>query len=165
MNILYLHGLKGSLSPQKREILEKFGKVYAPDIDYSADPKAIESILKQYTDVNIDAVIGSSMGGFAVYYVSTALNSPALLFNPALKWRSVEQSIPEISIGRSILKQFVIGAKDEVVNPADTLKFISENYNGFTDFYLHLRPELTHQIPEDVFEEEVGVFFGKIGVR
>ena len=159
MNIVYLHGLDSKLSPEKKEILEKIGNVIAPDLDYYSNANSIESILKYLSDKEIDVVIGSSMGGFAAYYVSTALKKPALLFNPALKSRSVEQIIPSIPINSRSVKQFVLGVNDEVVNPGETLGFISKTFNEFTDFHIHLRTGLTHNIPLDVFEEEITSFF------
>ncbi|HSJ11928.1 MAG TPA: hypothetical protein VK916_04550, partial [Gillisia sp.] len=91
--------------------------------------------------------------------ISTALKKPALLFNPALKSRSVEQIIPSIPINSPSVKQFVLGTIDDVVNPGETLGFISKTFNEFTDFHLHLRTGLTHNIPLDVFEEEIRSFF------
>lgn len=161
MKILYLHGLESKLSQEKRTILERFGEVSAPDLDYYNNPDAIESIVEKYGKTGIDVVIGSSMGGFAAYYVSTVVGKPALLFNPALRKRSVEQSIPSVAINSYTLKHFVIGADDPVVHPGDTLNFIAETYNEFTDFHLHIRPKLFHSIPVDVFEEEVEKFFNE----
>lgn len=159
MNIVYIHGLDSKLSPEKRAVLSKFGKVISPDIDYYSNPAAIDSILKEIKDQDIDVVIGSSMGGFAAYYVSTAIKKPALLFNPALKKRSVEQEVPSFSIDSLSVKQFIIGAQDQVVDPADTLQFLSSCYNSFTDFHIHIRPELDHNIPVPTFEFEVRTFF------
>ena len=98
MKILYLHGLESKLSQEKRAVLERFGEVLAPHLDYYNNPETIESILNNYEKEGIDVVIGSSIGGFAAYYVSTVLKKPALLFNPALRKRSVEQSIPSVTI-------------------------------------------------------------------
>lgn len=159
MNIVYLHGLDSKLSPEKREILEQFGKVITPEIDYYSNSNAIESILDSLKGTKVDVVIGSSMGGFAGYYISTALKKPALLFNPALKSRSVEQIIPSIPINSRSVKQFVLGTNDDVVNPGETLGFISKTFNEFTEFHIHLRTGLTHNIPLDVFEEEIRSFF------
>lgn len=162
MKILYIHGLDSKLSHEKKAILEKFGPVLAPDLDYYSDSKAIESIFSMYKNEEIDVVIGSSMGGFTAYYVSTRLEKPALLFNPALKKRSVEQAVPSNVIASLTLKQFVIGAQDDVVNPGETLNFLSEEYNEFTDFHLHIRPQLSHGIPLHVFEQEVESFFAQL---
>jgi predicted esterase YcpF (UPF0227 family) len=161
LNILYLHGLDSKLSPEKKAILEKYGKVYAPNLNYYDNPDAIQTVIDLYTDVEIDTVIGSSMGGFAGYYVSNALLRPALLFNPALMKRSVPQNIPSQE-NYNNLKQIVIGQKDDVVSPADTLTFLSEDFNPVTDIHLHLVPRLDHNIPVEFFKEEVESFFGKL---
>lgn len=162
MNILYLHGLDSKLSPKKRQILEKYGKVFAPDLDYYQDPNAIESILKMYQDVELNTVIGSSMGGFAAYHVSNALFRPALLFNPALEKRSVPQTIPAEENNYNNLKQIIIGQRDDVVAPADTLSFLSKNFNPVTDIHLRLVPWLGHRIPVELFEKEVELFFERL---
>lgn len=161
MNILYLHGLDSKLSPEKRTILEKYGKVFAPDIDYYRDSGAIETILDMYAGVEINTVIGSSMGGFAGYHVSNILFRPALLFNPALRKSSVPQDIRDDDAYNN-LKHIVIGQRDDVVSPANTLFFLSENFNPVTDLYLRLVPRLGHRIPVELFEEEVESFFGKL---
>lgn len=162
MNILYLHGLDSKLNDEKRAILEKYGTVYAPDLDYYSDSNAIETILELYPGVEINTVIGSSMGGFAGYHVANALNRPALLFNPALKRRSVPQNLPEGENGYNNLKQIVIGQRDDVVVPKDTLQFLADNFNPVTDLQLHLVPRLGHRIPAELFEEEVEVFFSRL---
>lgn len=162
MNILYLHGLDSKLSPEKREVLKKFGKVYAPDLDYYKDANAITTILNFYPDVEINTVIGSSMGGFAGYHVANSLFRPALLFNPALKKRSVPQEIPTVSDSWNNLKQIVIGQKDEVVSPQETLSFLSEGFNPVTELYVRLVPQLGHRIPVELFEAEVESFFEKL---
>lgn len=161
MNILYLHGLDSKLSEEKRAILERYGKVFAPDLNYYKDPNAIESVLEMYPGVEINTVIGSSMGGFAGYHVSNILGRPALLFNPALVERPVPQTVPEID-NYSNLQQIVLGQKDDVIAAADTLGFISQNFSPVTDFYLHLVPRLGHNIPVELFEEEVKSFFDKL---
>lgn len=161
MNILYLHGLDSKLSPQKKAILEKYGRVHAPAVDYYTNPDAIETFLDSCAKLEINVVMGSSMGGFAGYYVSNALSRPALLFNPALRKRSVPQNIPS-GVNDNNLKQIVIGQRDDIVAPADTLFFLSENFNPVTDIHLHLVPRLGHNIPVDFFKEEVETFFGKL---
>lgn len=161
MNIVYLHGLDSKLSPEKKAILEKYGRVYAPEVDYYTNPNAIESFMEACKDWDIQVVMGSSMGGFAGYYVANALSRPALLFNPALKKRSVPQNIPRDN-DQNKLKHIVLGQIDDVVAPADTLSFLSENFNPVTHFHLHLVPDLGHNIPEEFFEEEVSSFFKRL---
>lgn len=159
MNILYMYGLDSKLSPEKKSILEKFGNVFTPNIDYYSDPGAIQTTLDQMKNTNINAVIGSSMGGFAGFYISTILDVPALLFNPALEKRSVEQDVPEMNINRRTRKKFLLGAIDDVIDPGDTLKFLAGNFNEHTDYHLHIMPDLTHNIPVEIFESEVRHFF------
>lgn len=162
MNIIYLHGLDSKLSPEKRTILEKFGKVYAPDLNYYEDQTAINTILEYYPGVEIDVVMGSSMGGFAGYHVANILNRPALLFNPALKKRTVIQKIPANQNSYNSLKQIVIGQIDEVVDPRDTLDFLQDDFNSVTHLHLHLVPQLGHNIPIAFFEEEVTSFLNQL---
>lgn len=162
MNILYLHGLESKLKPEKRKILEKYGEVFAPEIDYHNDSNAIETILDMYSHIDINIVMGSSMGGFEAYHVSNALFRPALLFNPALKKRPVLQNIPSDYNNYNNLKQIIIGQTDDVVKPADTLSFLSENFNPVTDIHLRLVPRLGHRISVELFEEEVESFFEKL---
>ncbi|NGX85332.1 YqiA/YcfP family alpha/beta fold hydrolase [Aequorivita sp. KMM 9714] len=161
MNILYLHGLDSSLNVEKRAILEKYGTVYSPQIDYRNDESSIESLINLYKDKDIDSVIGSSMGGFAAYYIADKFQRPALLFNPALAYRSVHQNIPDIKNPLSNLKHLVLGAKDEVVDPKSTLEFLS-NSIGIDNYNIKIRQDLQHRIPEEIFEVEVKAFFKKL---
>jgi len=84
MNILYLHGLIGKLKDEKRDILEKYGKVYAPDIDYSLKHVQPELILESLKGTEINVIIGSSMGALNSYIISDSIGRPSLLFNPPL---------------------------------------------------------------------------------
>lgn len=161
MNILYLHGLDSILSNEKRTILEKYGAVYAPLIDYRKDENSIETILSHFNDMYINAVVGSSMGGFVGYYIADALQRPALLFNPALAYRSVPQEIPNIANPNSNLKHIVLGAKDETIDPKTTLNFLSKSI-GIDNYNIKIRQDLVHRIPEWIFKEEVKAFFKKL---
>lgn len=165
MNILYLHGLESKLNQPKREILERYGLVFAPDLDYKKDPASIERILLEYSGANISVVIGSSMGGFAGYYVSSALKCPALLFNPALKHRSVEQHIPPVKEDAQSHKRIVLGLQDEVVDPSHTLNFIAENLYKKAGLSIILRPEMEHRVELNIFEEELEQFFKRVTNR
>lgn len=162
MNILYLHGLDGDLAPEKRIILEKYGKVFSPAIDYRTEYNSIELLVEQYKNENIKVVIGSSMGGFVGYYISDAYQLPSLLFNPALAARSVHQNIPTYKNPYLSFKQVVLGVDDEIIDPKNTLAFLSKTLQKHTDYHIHIRQRLGHRIPVDVFTEEVALFFNKI---
>lgn len=161
MNILYLHGLTRKLNEAKRVRLQKYGKIFAPNIDYQNIPNAIEWVLEKYRNTKFGAVVGSSMGGFAGYYISGILNVPALLFNPALKSRSIFQQVPELPFS-SAFKQLVIGQRDDVVQPAGTLNFLGEHLGQSAELFLHLRPEMEHRVSLDCFEKELKIFFKRI---
>jgi len=161
MNILYIYGLDSKLSPEKKRVLENYGNVLTPTIDYYNNPNAISDILNEMKNEKIDAVIGSSMGGFAGYYISTLLDVPSLLFNPALEKRSVKQVVPELKFVKTTQKKFLLGAVDNVISPGDTLGFLAGCYNENTDFLIHIMPGLTHNIPVDIFSREVKDFFKK----
>lgn len=162
MNLLYLHGLESKLNEAKRVRLQKYGKIFAPNIDYYNISNAIEWVLEKYGDINFNAVVGSSMGGFAGYYISNSLNIPSLLFNPALQSRSTFQQVPELNPFASAFKQLVIGQRDPVISPADTLYFLGKHLDQKTKLFLHLRPEMEHRVSLECFEQELKIFFKRI---
>lgn len=162
MNILYLHGLDGDLAPEKRTVLEKYGKVFSPAIDYRTEYNSIELLVEQYKNEKINVVIGSSMGGFVGYYIADAYQLPSLLFNPALTSRSVRQNIPTYKNPYLSFKQIVLGVDDDVIDPKGTFAFLSKTLQEHTDYDIHVRQRLGHRIPVEVFKQEVEAFFKKI---
>ncbi|PRX38765.1 alpha/beta hydrolase family protein [Salegentibacter salegens] len=81
MKILYLHGLNSKLSDEKREVLEEYGQVFAPDIDYSDKHFQPDLILKEFPNTEFNEVMGSSMGALNAYAISEIIGRSALLFN------------------------------------------------------------------------------------
>lgn len=164
MNILFLHGLESKLSNPKREILEKFGTVTAPDIDYKLNSNTIELLYATYHDQNFDVIIGSSMGGFAGYYLSSMMNIPCLLYNPALPYRNnVVQIIPSnIEFQHILPVRIVLGSQDDVIKATDNLAFLSQNISDSSDYSIIIRKDLAHQIPISVFEQETIAFFDSL---
>ncbi len=162
MNILYLHGLKSKLKEEKRRILEKYGNVFAPDIDYSREHIQPVQILQNYPDIEFNVIIGSSMGALNAYIISDWIGRPALLFNPPLSKHPENINLPKekfIKIFSS--KQILLGGKDEVVDPKDTLSFLS-NHLQENELELKIHPGLGHRIRLDLFEEQVSHFFSKL---
>ncbi|MFI8379509.1 YqiA/YcfP family alpha/beta fold hydrolase [Leeuwenhoekiella sp. NPDC079379] len=159
MTILYLHGLESKLNPAKKAVLEKYGIVIAPDLDYKNNPDAVQNVYEDNKTQPIDYIMGSSMGGFAAYHLGLALNKPVLLFNPALVKRSVVQNIPKFKTPGSGFGQVVLGGKDTVVDPSDTLPFLGDQLKRGFNYHLHLRAEMGHRTPKEIFEEEVKLFF------
>ena len=56
MNILYLHGLNSKLSEAKNAILERYGKVYAPNINYSRKHLQPIEILHPYPETEFNVI-------------------------------------------------------------------------------------------------------------
>jgi predicted esterase YcpF (UPF0227 family) len=164
MNILFLHGLESKLSDPKRTILESFGKVIAPDLEYKSNPNVIQNLYDEYHDKDINAIIGSSMGGFTAYHLANSLGICALLYNPALPYRNdVEQIIPAtLPIKNSSFMRIVLGAQDDVIKAKDNVKFLAQNTNPQTDFDITIKRELAHQIPIDIFDQETQAFFEQL---
>lgn len=162
MNILYLHGLDSKLSPEKREILEVFGEVIAPDIDYYNNTNTIDLLFNEFKDQSIDVVIGSSMGGFAGYYLSKLINSTSLLFNPALPFRTIEQLVPEIKNDLNNSITIIIGNKDIIINPRDNINYLLNNIDPQNNIRIQIINKLEHQISVDIFKIEIENFFESI---
>ncbi len=160
MNILYLHGLNSKLSDEKREVLERYGRVFSPDINYSEKHFQPDLILKEFPNTEFNVVMGSSMGGLNAYAISEIIGRPALLFNPPLvKYSEIEFS-HKFTRGLSP-KQILLGGSDDVVNAAETLNFLGE-YLKNSELDIKILPELGHRIPMEVFIDQVKKFFKDI---
>ena len=163
MTILYLHGLESKLSAPKRTVLERFGTVIAPDMDYYNNPNVFEFLLELNKEHHFDVAIGSSMGGFMSYHFANTINCPALLFNPALPHRPVPQNIPSLnSSNSSSLLHFALGGQDDVIKANDNLKWISKNRQASTDLKISIHNQMGHQILLEVFEKEITEFFSQL---
>ena len=159
MTILYLHGLESKLSDVKRAVLEEFATVIAPDMDYKSNSEMFNYLLETYKNDSIDCIIGSSMGGFMGYHIAMTLGCPALLFNPALPIRSLNQVVPQNVIPKQKQRfSIVLGSQDETVPAILNLKYFSENLLSTVHFDIKIRPDLAHQIPLNVFTEECSAF-------
>ena len=159
MNILFLHGLESKLSQPKRELLEQYGTVLAPDLEYKTNSDIINMLHTQFQNKNIDAIIGSSMGGFTGFYLSKLLRVPALLFNPALPSRNAYQAIPETDAQQNHLLQFVIGNQDDIVDPQQNLEFIIKHVARNADIKIHIINSMHHRIPIEILGSEAASFF------
>ncbi len=161
MNILYLHGLNSKLNDDKRDILEKYGKVFAPDIDYNLKHVQPELILESLKGIEINVVIGSSMGALNSYIISDGIGRPALLFNPPLAKYIDTNQIRANYVKGSSFKQIVLGGLDDIVNPKETLNFLA-NHIQKEELDIQIDPRLGHRIPTELFEAQTKIFFSKL---
>lgn len=154
---LYIHGLDGFLSDEKRTILSKYTQVVAPILDYRANPGSYYDLLSIAKEEKVDVIIGTSMGGCMAYHLSLHLSLTALLFNPALPLRSVGIDLPAQDKVRDSYLRVVIGGQDDIIDAVQNVAWLATHEKG--DMDIRWRNTLGHRIPTDVFEEEVGGFF------
>ena len=162
MNILYLHGLRSKLSDVKCKVLEKYGTVSAPEIDYSKEHIQSLKILQNYPDTEFNVIVGSSMGALNGFIISNWIGRPALLFNPPLMKYPWSLMLPkEKFIKSDSPKQLLLGGQDDVVDPQETLTFLGKHLR---EHHLEIKidPYLGHRIPLELFEEQVSYFFSKL---
>ncbi|MBK7426907.1 MAG: hypothetical protein IPI60_07700 [Saprospiraceae bacterium] len=157
MKIAYLHGLERKLSGEKRLVLETFGQVWAPEIKYQ-QPKMLSSLLED-APFEPDAVIGSSMGGYAAYFLSRCWSCDALLFNPAFVNRPFDPDLTGLYYPEDEhpFMQVILGQVDDVI-PAELNQAYIEANLSVDDIDIFVRAGLGHRIPLPVFEEEVTAF-------
>lgn len=159
-SILYLHGYNGSLTPAKQTVLERCGKVIAPAIVYD-NPCYFLNL----TDLasTADLIIGSSFGGFTAHLLSLLYDKPALLFNPAFVTKSPAPDLDGIAVPTTKTSHTttVLGKLDDVIIYEDNLEFVT-NILGIEDLKLVEVEGLSHRIPENVFEEQVAGFLGRL---
>ena len=150
IKVAFFHGLESPHRSEKNEILERtFGEenVYAPAMDYH-NPELFSTVLKHLTENPVDLIVGSSMGGYFAHNLSTHLNKPSLLFNPALHSRSFEPQFVNFGNHRPT-QVFVLGRQDDIINPMETLKLIA---NPGCDWEMFIGLEsMEHRIPADIF--------------
>ena len=107
MRVAFFHGLESKPHSEKNiELVKHFGEsnVYAPAMDYR-DPNLFETVLKEIKERDIQLLIGSSMGGYFSYCLSTITGIPTLLFNPAVIGRSFD---PVTELGNLPAKHTVV---------------------------------------------------------
>lgn len=151
--IAFFHGLESVQPSEKSNWLNHaFLNPYCPAMDYT-DPTLFERVLKEVQDRKIDLLIGSSMGGYFAYCISTLTGIPTVLFNPAMVDRHIE---PPVRIGECVSNQEVIyGLLDAVICCTKVRKWFDENGIGA----IHCHQEfIGHRTPMAVFTKYVTEF-------
>lgn len=158
--IVFIHGLESILSEEKLSILSKYGEVYAPIVDYKSNSNVIELLLNDDKISGADFIIGSSMGGFMAFYLSSFFNIPALLYNPALYKRSVFQEISSDLLIHPSKKLIVLGKQDDVVSNEEVILFLNTNDLN-ENIQVIYEEDMGHRIPKDKFKKFSHIFFNK----
>jgi len=151
--IAFLHGLESIQPSEKSKWLERtFDSPYCPDMDYK-DPDLFEKVLKEIQDRNIEFIIGSSMGGYFAYCISTLTGIPTILFNPAMIGRSID---PPTRLGNiSANHEVVYGLFDNVIDCAKARKWFEEYGIGAIHFHQEF---MGHRIDIPIFTKHVTEF-------
>jgi len=151
MNVAFFHGLETDTSSDSHKLRIQmlntmFDTVYVPTINYKT--VKFDEILKEIKDKKIDMLVGSSMGGWYAYCLSTVTGLPTLLFNPALKTRSFE---PDVKLGSKTGHHMIIlGEQDDVVPNEETVDFLSmTNLKHSTKFFYE--KNMGHRTPNRIF--------------
>jgi hypothetical protein len=154
MKVAFFHGLESPHRSKKNDVLDKLfcaENVYAPAMDYK-NPKLYNTVLKHLEQHPVDLLIGSSMGGYFAHNLSTLVNTPTLLFNPAFHSRLLE---PEnVVTGQYRPSQIIIlGKRDTVVDPLKTTSYVLQKEYAFpTGIVIE---NIEHRTPSDIFEKHV----------
>jgi hypothetical protein len=146
MRVAFFHGLESAPHSEKNVALDStFDFVYAPPMDYT-DAGLFDRVLKQVQNDEIDLLIGSSMGGYFAYCISTITGIPTLIFNPAVQGRSME---PKVKYGnKRAIHTVVLGRKDDVIDPNKSIEWFDKNGIGQ---FRYTWESNAHRIPINVF--------------
>jgi len=150
MNVAYFHGLESTSPSDKSRYLEKtFSTAYSPLMDYKKS-ETFDNVLAEVKSRKIDFLIGSSMGGWFAYCISTLTGIPTLLFNPGLQGRSID---PHVLLGtRKSNHTVIFGKSDKVIDPYKSIEWIEKN--GIGQFTTHFENN-GHRTPIEVFRKWV----------
>jgi len=160
MKVLYIHGLHSNPNPKKLEIIRGLGQeVVAPFIDYEKEEAEIYTKVKAFAIENkIDLIIGSSLGGFLGFWLAKDLEVPALLFNPALYFESMQPYIPEVDCKNIPPIYVCLGEKDIQVNPAKVREYIEKINPSHKKLKIVSASWLQHGIDLTTFESMIAWF-------
>jgi hypothetical protein len=151
MKVAFFHGLDSpALGEKSFALREKFDKVYDPAVDYR-DPEIFNRVIKHLQENPVDLLIGSSMGGYFAYCLSTVLGTRTLLFNPAVHSRPLE---PVVSLGdKESNHLIVLGNSDIIITSKETELF----FNGVSGVNI-VRENIGHSIPIEVFKKYIRLY-------
>lgn len=150
MKVAYFHGLESDPYTEKNDILRKhFDYVYDPAMNYQSNID-YDKIISEIKSKKIDLLIGSSMGGWIAYCISTKTGIPTLLFNPALHNRSIHVNIaPNPKGDKGTSHTIILGLSDQVIKPFQTVQWLQVVGKGNYNFHYE---NIAHRTPVNVFE-------------
>jgi len=142
----FFHGLESELPSSKVDIMEQMGwEVGSHPMNYkSGEPYklALENVKKFKPDI----LVGSSLGGLTARYLSSYLDIPVVLLNPAFPFKGYNMDFPA-QFGEFIPKAWVLlGEKDKTVDFIQNKKEM-KGYGACISVNTH-----GHRTPKDIFK-------------
>jgi len=143
----FFHGLESELPSSKVDIMEQMGwEVGSHLMNYkSGEPYklALEKVKKFKPDI----LVGSSLGGLAARYLSSCLDIPVILLNPAFPFKDYNLDFPD-RFGEFMPKVWVLlGEKDRTVDFIQNKKEM-KGYGACISVNTH-----GHRTPKDIFKD------------
>ena len=161
MKGIYLHGYQGYVTEEKKEFLNNYGDIYAPNINYDENPSIILNLLNDFKEDKFDFVSGTSLGGLFAYHMALKLDIPCLLLNPAVTAvEIIKDFLPENTVGKSPNNtvNVIVGMKDEIIAPSIQLDFFNRLNDPKELINIKKYEDLGHFVPLDIFEESFNQF-------
>ena len=151
MRVAFFHGLESSEKSEKSQYLKANFNAWCPAMDYK-NPKLFDEVLAHIQSDKPDLLIGSSMGGWFAYCISTLTGIPTLLLNPAVQGRSLE---PKVHLGNMKANHSVVlGIEDIVIDPAKTKSWFKGNCKGKYEFHME---RIGHRTPNPIMVKHLKV--------
>lgn len=143
MNILNIHGYKGSTQNSAYEALTALGHgVTSPELDYDtlSPDETLDMLCKKAGECGAEMLVGSSLGGFYAAVMSVRLGLSAVLVNPCLmpflhlprlgyegEIRPFITLFGELAAVDDTKISVIVGGNDEVIDTHDMTRNLLKN--------------------------------------
>lgn len=154
--LLYLHGLDSQPTPLKTHLISTLGvTVIALQMHYRQERNLYQRLRNLCLYFDVKWIVGSSLGGYAAFWLSHDLGIPCVLLNPALAFRSQDPGLVPENIPFTPAKRIVfMGEKDDVVIPETTIQWLYE-YNPENMPDIRKLSDVGHRVSAECLRELV----------
>jgi hypothetical protein len=148
--VVFLHGLESNEMSDKAKWLKSNFNTWAPKIDYK-NPHVFQDLYNEIVRRNPRLIVGSSMGGWFAYAISTLTGIRTLLLNPAVHSRSMEPK--GVHLGKTPSNHVVVlGKNDDLINPNVTKGWFAKN--GIGEFHFN-DENIGHRTPTAIMTKYI----------
>lgn len=146
--VVFLHGLESNENSDKAIWLKQNYNAWCPKINYK-NPHEFQDLYNLIMSRRPRLIIGSSMGGWFAYALSTLTGIRTLLLNPALHSRSYEPK--GVHLGKNTSNHVVVlGKADTVINPQKTIEWLEQNC--ISTYKIHMESN-DHRTPTSIMKK------------